>query len=339
MKPTTRLRLALLATALLAAACGDSGSDDPPRTTVSGVAPTTAKSLRIAVWGDTPHTAQETEQFPRLVDDIDAAGVDFSIMVGGIGGGDACEDTYYDQAVVAFDRFAAPLVYVVGDDEWANCNAAAPPTSTPGTSVAPQDPPQERLAKLRQVFFSRGESFGTSRLSLARQSAERPEHVRWIQDRVVFIGLNLPGGNNNQAVLDEFQARNGAVKEWLTAGFDTALSENAAGVVVAMHADPGFEVPRAQRESKNVDGYSDFLRALAVEARRFARPVVVVHGDGGRFRFDTPLVDPLTSEAIANVSRVEAPGRPDVGWAEVILTPGGTTFVDAKPRVVAAAGR
>lgn len=334
MNVTTRLRVAVVAAALLAA-CGDSGSGGPPRTTLPGASTTTPDSFRIAVWGDTPYSAQETEAFPRLIEDINSAGVDFTVMVGDIGGAFACEDAYYDQTVLSFDRFSAPLVYVVGDNEWTDCHEAG-------------KDPLERLAKIRQVFFSRGESFGSSRLSLARQSADRPEHIRWIQDRVVFVGLNMPGSNNNhvgdadsperQAAEAEFQARNTAVKEWLTAGFDTALSENAAGVVVAFQADPGFEVTGARRTSEGVDGYTDFLRALAVEARRFARPVVVLHGDSHQYRFDTPLIDPLTSEAIANVTRVEAPGSPDVGWAEVTLNPGGSTFVNAASRVVAAGG-
>lgn len=313
--------------AALTAACAGSGSDAPPRTTLPGVVTTTAHSFRIAAWGDTPYDAREAAEVPRLMEDINNAGVDFTVMVGDIGGGAAaCEDAYYDQTAASFDRFAAPLVYVVGDNEWADCDEGG------------MDP-LERLAKVRQVFYSRGESFGERRLSLTRQSAERPEHLRWIKDRVVFIGLNVPGGNNNKAVTDESQARNLAVKEWLTAGFDTALSENAAGAVVVIQADPGFEVPRAQRASRNVDGYTDLLRALAVEARRFARPVVVLHGDSHQYRLDTPLVDPLTSEAIANVHRVEVPGSPDVGWAEVTITPGGATFVDAKPRIVAAGRR
>lgn len=335
MKGTIRVRVALAGVALLAA-CGDSGSGGPPRTTLPGASTTTPNSFRIAVWGDTPYSQQETDEFPRLIDDINTAGVDFSVMVGDIGGAFACEDAYYDQTVAYFDRFTAPLVYVVGDNEWTDCRDSG-------------KDPLERLAKVRQVFFSRGESFGGSRLSLTRQSADRPEHVRWIQDRVVFVGLNVPGSNNNhvadatapegQAAEAEYEARSVAVQEWLTAAFDTALSENAAGVVVAMQADPGFEVSRDQRVSEGVDGYTDFLRALAVEAGRFGRPVVVLHGDSHQYRFDTPLVDPLTNEAIPNVSRVEAPGSPDVGWAEVTITPGGATFVDARSRIVAAGTR
>ena len=329
----------------MASACVNSRSGGPPRTTLLGGPTTTPGSFRIAVWGDTPYGSDELAQLPRLVEEINAAEVDFSIMVGDIAAALACEDATYESTVAFFDSFEAPLVYVPGDNEWTDCHEI-------------NRDPLERLSKIRQVFFARPDSFGLSRISLIHQSAERPEHTRWVQDQVVFIGLNVTGSNNNhvqdvnvqeqgsprglaerQAAEAEYQARSVAVREWMRAGFEAAISGNAAGVVVAIQADPGFEVAAGQRTTNGVDGFDDFLRALAEEATRFSKPVVVVHGDSHQYQFDTPLIDPTTGDAVDNVTRIESPGSPDVGWAEVTLSPDGTKFVDATSRIVAAGAR
>ena len=324
-------------------ACGGSGSSPPPRTTLP-FRPPPPSSIRLAIWGDTPYSGKEATALPQLVQDINAARVDFTIMVGDLGAAAACEDNTYANVATTFDTFEAPLVYVPGDNEWTDCH---------GNGLDPL----ERLARLRQVFFATPESFGMRTITLTAQSPERPEDIRWQHGAVMFVGLNVPGSNNGhiqdvttpepdgrrpdqlQAAEAEFQARDAAVRDWLHGSVDAAVEAGAEGLVVAIQADPGFEVAAGDRTLQAVDGFNSFLAALKQEAVRFAKPVVVLHGDSHTYRFDSPLVDLATGEPVRNVSRVETFGSPDVGWVEVVLNPGGRQFVTATSHLVSAGAR
>ena len=338
----TRAAVVVLALSALVA-CGGSGSSPPPRTTLPFRPVPAAASIRIAIWGDTPYSGDEEAALPRLVQDINAARVDFTVMVGDLGGAAACEDTTYANVANTFNSFEAPLVYVPGDNEWTDCHGRG-------------FDPLERLARLRQVFFAAPKSFGMNTLTLVPQSAERPEDVRWQQGSVMFVGLNVPGSNNGhiqdvttpegnrspeqlQAAEAEFQARDAAVREWLRSSVDAALEAKAEGLVLAIQADPGFEIAAPDRALNGVDGFDSFLAALREESARFAKPVVVLHGDSHTYRFDTPLIDPATSKPVPDVYRVETFGSPDVGWVEVVFNPGGRQFVTATSHLVSAGAR
>ncbi|MGI8685381.1 MAG: hypothetical protein ACR2MO_09890 [Acidimicrobiales bacterium] len=328
----------------LVAACSDSGSSPPPRTTLAPQ-PAGPGSIRLAIWGDTPYSGDELAEIPRLVQEINDAQVDFSVMLGDLGGAGACDDIAYDNALATFNFFDAPLVYVPGDNEWTDCHERG-------------HDPIERLARLRQVMYVTPESLGQRRIPLEQQSAERPEHVRWFDREVLFVGINVPGSNNNHiqdltgggpqdprtpaqlAAADaEYQARDAAVREWLHSSFEAAAAADAAGVVIAMQADPAFEVAPDERAVDGVDGFDRLLDAFRDEAKRFARPVVILHGDSHVYRFDVPLLDKEMGEPLAGVSRVESFGSPDVGWVEVTINPGGRRFVTAIPHLVTAGTR
>jgi hypothetical protein len=92
----------------------------------------------------------------------------------------------------AFQLSAHPLIYVPGDNEWADCHHR----------LNAQFDPTERLAKLRSLFWMGDSSLGRRALKLERQS-DMPafpayrENVRWEMGGVLFAGLNLPGSENN----------------------------------------------------------------------------------------------------------------------------------------------
>ena len=61
-------------------------------------------------------------------------------------------------------------------------------------------------------------------------------------------------------------------------------------------------------------------------------------GDSHRFVHDQPLVD-AAGQKVANVTRIETFGSPDVGWVEVMLDPSGATPLLVEPRLVKGAPR
>jgi hypothetical protein len=83
-----------------------------------------------------------------------------------------------------------------------------------------------------------------------------------------------------------------------------------------------------------VDGFDNLLAAFVTEARAFAKPVVILHGDLHVQRTDTRLVDLATGQPVPNVTRVETFGSPKVGWVEITFDPAGASFVEAKARPV-----
>jgi hypothetical protein len=324
---------ALVALGLAAAGCGG-GSGGSSDDAAAG-----AGRFSIAIWGDTPYTPAEAIAVPDLIDQVNASDVVFTVFVGDLQGSGRCANGIFTDAADRFNSFVKPLVYTPGDNEWTDCHVAA-------------EDPIDRLAYLRKSMFRSDRSFGGGTLTVRRQAAY-PENARWDVHGVVFVTINVPGSNNNhiadpdaeeeftprgpaerRAAEAEFLARDQADREWLHQAFEDATGSAAPAVVVAMQADPGFEVPPAERAARHVDGYDAVLAALVAEARAFAKPVIVLHGDSHRQRTDRPLVDRTTGQPVANVTRVETFGSPVVGWVKVIFDPQSPAFVDAEPHPV-----
>ena len=91
--------------------------------------------------------------------------------------------------------------------------------------------------------------------------------------------------------------------------FRRSESANASAVVIAWHGNV-FD-----QESKDGEPFQPCLTALQEEVERFKRPVLVTHGDAHVFTVDQPL-------EFANLTRLEVPGSPQVGWVRVTVTPG-----------------
>ncbi|MFN2608593.1 MAG: hypothetical protein ABR511_11995 [Acidimicrobiales bacterium] len=313
--------LAVAALGLAGAACsGGSG-----RHAATPPAAPAAHPATVGLWGDIPYTRDDQARFPHLVASMNAADVDFSVFDGDFKGGGRCDDRVYTQAIGRFDSFDAPVVYVIGDNEWTDCHGG-------GQNAL------ERLAHLRQVMFASPASFGKRTMALEHQSAQYPENTRWQAGGVVFVGVHVVGSNDDhfddvnapdpdpeRTVADrladnaEHDARAAADAAWLHDSFDLARRTGAAGVMVVVQADPYFEiVGPAERAAKPVDGTDAFVDALRGETVRFAKPVALVHGDSHRYRLDHPLLD-RTGNPVTNLVRLETFGTPDVSWVKATV--------------------
>ena len=96
---------ALAAVAVLTLAAGPARAERP--VTAS------ANELTLAVIGDTPYGAEQLEQFPALVVDINAdPEVDLTLHVGDIKSGSTqCSDAYFQTISSLSETFKDPLVY------------------------------------------------------------------------------------------------------------------------------------------------------------------------------------------------------------------------------------
>ena len=260
----------------------------------------------FAVIGDTPYFPVEEQGFATLLGELDAEPLAFVVHVGDIKrAGAPCTDALFTARRMLFDASRHPFVFIPGDNEWTDCHASG-------------SDPLERLVALRRIFYPGEASLGQRRIALARQSsdprhAEYHENVRWEHGRVLFVGLNVPGSNNNlgrTAAMDaEHRHRMNAVLDWLDESIALAERRDNAAVVILLHANPGFE-GAAPRFRGAPDGFVELRNVLRAHVLRLARPVLLVHGDTHAFRLDQPLRDRPSGAILANFTRLEVPGSP-----------------------------
>jgi hypothetical protein len=259
----------------------------------------------FAVMGDAPYHWWEERRFRLVLQDLDAHDLASVISIGDIFWR-PCSDEMYRHTREKFNGLRHPVVYTPGDNEWFDC-------WEPGSGGFM---PQERLARLREIFFNPPtQSLGGRRIALASQP-EFVENVRWTENGVVFATVHLIGSANGMrpfpartAADDEAaRRRTGAAATWMREAFSAAKTANASAVVIALHGNPFDEEPKYR------EPFQPFLTRLLEETEQFQRPVLIAHGDNHKFIVDRPL-------ELANLIRLEVPGSPEVGWVRVTVTP------------------
>jgi hypothetical protein len=277
---------------------------------------------------------------------MNAANLAFSIFDGDVKDGDSpCTDAVYGEAVDRFNQLAAPVIYVPGDNEWTDCHEVR----AGGYNNL------ERLAYIRQTMFSSPRTFGQRHLTLDQQAPPYVENTRWVYNKVVFAGLNMPGSNNNKvssraectsssvrtqqdcdADNEEYLERDGANVRWMRDTFRKARERGAVGVMLVIQADPSFDLAETplvnERALPQFAGYTNFLNELITETRTFAGQVVLVHGDSHIFKIDKPLFD--RGVRLVNFTRVSTFGSPDIHWIRVEVDPNSPTVFTFTPVMV-----
>jgi hypothetical protein len=301
----------------------------------SGLPPPTPNpsgTFAFGALGDAPYYAWEDWRYPLMLQDMDGNDLAFSIHVGDIFWR-PCSDDRYERSLRWFSDLKHPLIYIPGDNEWADC----------WTEQEGGFNPRERLAHLRRTLYpSPAVSLGRQTLALETQStnpayAEFVEHARWSWNGLLFATIHAVGSGNftqrfpARTAADDRESRRRleAALAWLHETFARAKSQSATAVVVSFHADPGFYA-----SSPDQSPFKPLLDAFEDEAVAFDRPVLLIHGDSHHFTTDHPLKARATKQTIGNVTRLEVPGSPLVGWVRVVVTPGATPSFAFEPRLV-----
>lgn len=305
----------------------------------------------FGLWGDMPYAKNgDQPKIPALIENINSQNLEFSVYDGDTkDGSSVCDDlTIGANAVNIFNTLRAPLVYVPGDNEWTDCHRK----NNGGFDAL------ERLSFLRQNVFNTESSFGQRKMNLTHQGIPGEpysENTRWVHKGIVFVGLNVPGSNNNKvndgACLSsksvrtqvncdadnaEYTDRNAHNIEWIHQAFYLAKTQNAKGLMVVTQGDPWFDLPETETTNERADpaynGYNDFLNTLVVETKAFTGEVVLVHGDTHFYKVDKPLVD--QANLIKNFTRVETFGSPNVHWIKVTVHPNDPNVFHFSPMLV-----
>jgi hypothetical protein len=281
--------------------------------------PLHAEPLAFGLFGDTPYNHWERESLPDLIAEMDRENLAFTVHDGDIKNGSSiCSDDVLKDILGVFRQSATPLVYVPGDNEWTDCHRA----SNGGYD------PLERLERLREWYFPDDNALGRRPFKLERQSADPAfaryrENVRWVAGGALFVGLNLPGSDNNfngtrraGGPVAEFTERSAANRNWLAQSFAMARAGKLAGIMIVVQGNPDFEAANA---GKPKPGYRDFLDQLRDETLAFSGQVVLVHGDTHVHRIDQPMEDPATKATVKNFTRMETIGSPHFGWVRATV--------------------
>jgi hypothetical protein len=301
---------------------------------------------RIALIGDVPYRDPDILKLDEVIREINAAPVDITIHTGDIKSGSSlCADELLQARFDQLRTLKRPLVYTPGDNEWTDCHRPA----------AGAFNPLERLAKLRALFFPQPQlSLGKQPMRVRSQAADAAhaefvENVRFVRADVVFATLHVVGSNNGLALwagigetaaaplqerLDEVARRTAATLAWIDASFDEAEQRGSAGVLFAMQADPNLELVKGDPARQ---GFEEILAKLSERSVRFARPVLVAHGDSHFFRFDKPLFGKTVSQGeqrLEDFSRVENFGDLDVHWVEIRVDARTPEVFQAIPHIV-----
>lgn len=309
-----------------------------------------AKEFTFGLWGDMPYARNgDAPKMQAVLDSINASDIQFSLYDGDIKDGSSkCTDDIYTSAASMFNSLKRPVVYIPGDNEWTDCHR----TNNGGYSNL------ERLDHIRKTMFASDQSYGQTKLKLTMQAApgkKFAENTRFEASGIVFVGLNVPGSNNN-LVIDakdcskksartpadceagnaEYLERDQSNIAWLKSSFAVAKTGSAKGLVVAFQADPGFDLPETEDEDESKQtkfkGYQVFMDALVKEAEQYAGQVLLVHGDTHFFKVDKPLRSP--SNMLTNVTRVQTFGSPSNHWVHVTVDTDRSEVFTIRPVIV-----
>jgi len=345
--------MAGLVVALAAMTAAVAATEPRPARSAPAPAQYRGRSFTFGLWGDMPYAKKaDGPKIPALIADMNAADLVFTAFDGDVKDGSSpCADHEYTATIDRFNQLEAPAVYVPGDNEWTDCHRL----DDGGYNNV------ERLDHVRKMMFADPSTFGRRRMSLVHQGGPgQPyvENTRWSLGDAVFVGIDVPGSNNNRindpagpectdksartpadcaADNKEYAARNAADIAWVHQAFVQAKDGGARAVMIIMQADPGFDLPETPVNERNdpaFDGYTDLLNALAQETKAFSGQVVLVHGDTHFFKLDKPLVD--QAHLIPNFTRLETFGSPNVDWVKATADPRSRNYFTFEPMVVAA---
>ena len=306
-----------------------------------------AYKYSIALIGDMPYDAKGVAQVPNVIDSINSSRIDLTLFDGDTmsGKGDKCTDAAYPALKTGFfDKFVKPLFYSVGDNEWVDCDRA----------VKGGFDPLSRLALVRSNFFKKadgsyitlGNSLGTSRISVMHDP-DYPEMQMFSYKGITYILPHVPGSANNSAVATptfktyndaakdgddaEYKARDAANVAWINKGFQKAINEGSAGVIVVVQANmdwEGYARDAASPNNENTAAFANVKQALLTNTLKFKKPVLLQNGDEHWFQVDMPmnetagkLIEKDKGSLVENFTRVQTFGSGFNHWVELVIDP------------------
>ncbi|MEW5917901.1 MAG: hypothetical protein AB1762_15975, partial [Gemmatimonadota bacterium] len=289
-------------------------------------------AFAFGVFGDAPYTFDEVERFNRLIEDVNASQLRLFLHIGDIIGV-PCSDELLADRRATLGSLAAAVLYTPGDNEWADC----------GREDSGGYESLERLEQIRRTYFSAPrQSLGARPLPVETQSdsagwSEFVENARLRLGRFLFTTIHVVGsgngaprfGGDTARRLAEVQRRTAAALHWIDAAFAEARRDSLHGIVIAMHADPGFN-----DSTWSWPAYRELVQRLVKQSSDFTGQVLFIHGDSHVYRVDHPLRHAESKAPLANFTRLETYGSPSIGWVRVVIDSVAGRVLSYEPRLM-----
>ena len=233
-----------------------------------------------------------------------------------------CTDSNTDYQGDLMNNLNIPVLYTPGDNEWRDC-------------INPEKGDTynlERLAYIRETFFSNNKTLGRNPYALENQRIRGyPENSRLIKKNIAFITAHVIGTENNFDPFSkentlEYLQRDAANIDWITESFERY--KDASSYVVVIHNNifnskkiplffiQKFGSPDLQTLEVEINPYEKFTSSLLELSNKYKKPVLVLHGNGHKFRSFKPMESKFPFLHV-----IQNFGYPDVKAIEIEINP------------------
>ena len=209
--------------------------------------------------GDVPYSSGV---YDDLAADLAAvsSGDEFFIHVGDIkSGSTSCSQSVYNNVSDLLKTSLIPVFIVPGDNEWNDC------------------PNPDTAWKHWEKHFTHFEDNWDHGFHVTRHSV-RPENFAFVENGVLFIGINLVGGDVHDAA--EWTQRMTEDANWVNQNFN-AFGNQVTTSVVFGHAFP----------DPNGGAREQFAQDFVAASQAFDKPILYLMGDKHNWKMDTPYDD------------------------------------------------
>ena len=243
----------------------DSSADDAPSEEITPIS--------FTAIGDVPYNNEQRDGLINMISKHNALDPsEFVIHVGDIKPGAVeCDETVYQDVSGILKTFEAPTFIVLGDNEYNDCTD-----------------PKQGLEYWNKYFLHFNENWTFEPVITYQQ--ERTENFSWIDNQVLFIGVNLVGSQ----VHDSLEWNNRLTQNglWIKKLLEEQVNKVEAMVVFG-HANIVEAGP---------DKFKPFTDLFRAAAKSFGKPVLMVQGDGHFWIKNKPWEE-------QNITRLQIDGR------------------------------
>jgi len=233
------------------------------------------QKITFTVIGDVPYGDTQRDGLIDLIvkhNALDAS--EFVVHVGDIKkGAEPCfEDRYLDVSTL-LKQFNKPTFIVLGDNEYNDCD-------NPALAL--------QFWNTHFLQFNKNWNF----IHNVINQPNRLENFSWIQDKVLFIGLNIVGSSVHDT--DEWQTRLTENGTWIGQLLGTHKN-NIDALVIFSHAN------MVESGATKFKPFTDLFRTASKD---FDKPVLIINGDGHQWFKNNPWPE-------QNITRVQINGGVD----------------------------
>ncbi len=226
----------------------------------------------FTVIGDVPYGSDQREGFVNLIAKHNAQNAsEFVVHVGDIKAGkDPCDEPVYQDVSSLLKQLTVPTFVVLGDNEYNDC-----------------DSPSQALGYWNTYLLHFNENWTFTHQ--VNYQNERTENFSWVQNNVLFIGLNIVGSSVHDE--NEWKTRLTDDGNWVQQLL-TTHKDNVKATIIFAHAN------MTENGTERFKPFTDVFRAAAAN---FNKPILYLQGDGHSWVKNKPWQE-------QNITRVQVKG-------------------------------